>query len=147
MFDDCCSPLLDGRQNAATAEMLMRSRYTAYVLKNESYLLQTWHESSRPAQLNLDQDNIQWLGLQVIECEEGGMNDETGKVEFIASYKAGGKNQRIHERSCFVKQNMHWCYVGGEIENKQNGSHKTDKIGRNDPCPCGSGKKYKKCCG
>ena len=69
-FDNCCAPFLEGRQTAATAEKLMRSRYVAYVMKNESYLLHTWHESSRPAQLALEQGNIQWLGLQIIKCEK-----------------------------------------------------------------------------
>jgi SEC-C motif-containing protein len=115
-FGDCCAPIHEGRQTAATAEILMRSRYTAYVLKNESYLLQTWHESSRPAQLNLEQDHIQWLGLKIIKCEKGGIDNDAGEVEFIASYIAGGKTQRIHERSRFIKQNMHWYYVDGEMK-------------------------------
>lgn len=117
----------------------MRSRYSAYVLKQSAYLAQTWHPSTRPAALNIDADPVSWQRLAMLACEAGGEGDAQGTVEFVAWY-AGGQ---LHERSRFVREGGRWFYVDGEILP----AVAADKIGRNAPCPCGSGKKYKKCCG
>ena len=97
---------------APTAEALMRSRYTAYVLGLEDYLLQTWHPDTRPAALNLNEDQtIKWLGLQVKNFETHG---STATVEFVARYKIGGKAERLHEVSQFVLIESKWFYLVGK---------------------------------
>lgn len=116
-YGRCCGPCLDAGARAATAEGLMRSRYSAYVLGREAYLRQTWHASTRPATLALAQDApIKWLGLEIKATQAGGAQDSTGMVEFVARYKVGGKAQRLHEISRFIKQDGAWFYVEGELD-------------------------------
>jgi SEC-C motif-containing protein len=91
----------------------MRSRYTAYTLGKESYLLQTWHPSTRPAQLALHAQPSRWLGLNVVATQDGGADATHGVVEFVARYKIGGKAHRLHEVSRFVKEGGRWFYVDG----------------------------------
>ncbi len=110
----CCGPLHDGAV-AQTAEMLMRSRYSAYVLKREDYLLATWHPSTRPANLKLasQQPSPTWLGLDVKRHEHDG---EHATVEFIARLRyGGGKAQRMHEISRFVREQGCWYYLDGRF--------------------------------
>lgn len=109
----CCEPLHQGKA-APTAELLMRSRYSAYVLGLEPYLLQTWHPDTRPAALALDAEpQPRWLGLEVMHHEITG--EDSAIVEFVARYKVGGKAHRLHEVSRFVKVGGQWLYVDGEI--------------------------------
>jgi SEC-C motif domain protein len=113
-YAHCCGPLHDGSV-AATAEALMRSRYSAYVLKREDYLLATWHPSTRPASLKLaaQQPAPTWLGLDVKRHEE---NSDQATVEFIARLRyGGGKAQRMHEISRFVREQGRWYYVDGQF--------------------------------
>lgn len=92
----------------------MRSRYTAYTLQDEQYLLATWHPSTRPASLQLDADSsIKWLGLKIIATDKGGDQDNEGRVEFVARYKLNGKAHRLHENSRFSRENQRWYYVDG----------------------------------
>ena len=139
-FDTCCDPLLAGSREASTAEALMRSRYTAYGRRDEAYLLRTWHPSTRPASLGLDEE-IEWLGLEILRTEAGGPEDREGLVEFVARYRANGQHGSLQEASRFVREEGHWLYVDGKI------AEAGGRPGRNAPCPCGSGKKYKRCCG
>jgi SEC-C motif-containing protein len=89
----------------------MRSRYTAYVLGLEDYLLQTWHPDSRPDALNLSQDTaIKWIGLQVTHTET---HQSTATVDFVARYKIGGKAERLRELSQFVLLESRWFYLTG----------------------------------
>lgn len=114
-FSCCCEPCLTGSSLATTAEQLMRSRYTAYTLQNESYILDTWHPSNRPPHLNLQDEPTHWVGLKVVSTQAGEVDDAEGFVEFIARYKLNGKAHRLHERSHFVKQDGGWFYMGGEV--------------------------------
>ena len=108
----CCGLLHAGRP-AHDAESLMRSRYSAYALGLEDYLLATWHPSTRPASLNLGAaPQAKWLGL-VVKLRTGG--DAVATVEFIARYKVGGRAQRLHEISSFVREDGRWYYVDGVI--------------------------------
>ena len=110
----CCGPLHEGGV-APTAEALMRSRYSAYVLKREDYLLATWHPSTRPASLKLaaQQPAPTWLGLDVKRHEEQGAH---ATVEFIARLRyGGGKAQRMHEISRFVQEQGRWYYLDGQF--------------------------------
>jgi SEC-C motif-containing protein len=112
-YTDCCARYLNGREDAATAEALMRSRYTAYTLENEDYLLATWHPSTRPDSLKLaDGPHKKWLGLRVSRHEQTGENHSV--VEFVARYKVGGRAHRLHEISRFVREGGRWFYVDGE---------------------------------
>lgn len=139
-FDSCCGPLLAASHQAATAEALMRSRYTAYGRRDEAYLLRTWHPSTRPATLGLDED-IHWLGLEILRAEAGGPDDREGMVEFVASYRVGDQAGSLQEASRFVREDGRWLYLDGKIQAA------AEKPGRSAPCPCGSGRKYKRCCG
>ena len=112
-YTDCCARYLNGREDAATAEALMRSRYTAYTLENEDYLLATWHPSTRPDSLKLaDGPHKKWLGLRVSRHEQTGKDHSV--VEFVARYKVGGRAHRLHEISRFVRESGRWFYVDGE---------------------------------
>jgi SEC-C motif-containing protein len=151
---ECCGPIIEGDDGAATAEQLMRTRYSAYVLGEATYLGKTWHPSTCPGEMVME-EQLDWLGLEVVKCIAGLEGDEEGKVEFIARYRAGEQDGELHELSRFVKEDGQWLYLDGDI--KQD-NFETDmvgqrlqggakKVGRNAPCPCGSGKKYKRCCG
>jgi SEC-C motif-containing protein len=110
----CCGPLHDGAP-ASDAEALMRSRYSAYVLKREDYLLATWHASTRPSHLKLAAQRPEptWLGLDVQRHESEG---DRATVEFVARLRyGGGKAQRMHEVSRFVREHGRWFYVDGEF--------------------------------
>ena len=109
--DDCCGQFLGGRL-PETAEQLMRSRYTAFNLLDESYLLETWHSSTRPKSLGLSQqDKTQWTGLRVLNHSTEG---DTANVEFIARFKINGKAHKLHENSRFIKEQGRWFYVDGD---------------------------------
>ena len=109
----CCGRLHSG-EPAATAEALMRSRYAAFVMGNESYLLATWHPSTRPASVPFDHQQ-KWLGLRILDaCATG---SSTAEIEFIARYRIGGASaSRLHERSRFVKEGGRWFHVDGYFQ-------------------------------
>lgn len=112
-YKACCDLLHKGFA-ASTAEALMRSRYTAFVLVLEDYLLKTWHPDTRPTQLNLAEDPpTKWLGLQIKHTEN--TSETTAVVEFVARYKITGKAERLHEKSQFELVDGHWYYLSGEI--------------------------------
>jgi SEC-C motif-containing protein len=149
-FKLCCEPLLSGERVAATAEALMRSRYTAYIRAAVPYLLATWHASTRPE--TIDVESIpHWCGLEILGTERGGPEDSQGLVEFRATALAGERLIVLRERSRFVREEGTWSYLDGEFIKEEQPADPTppaqSKVGRNDPCPCGSGKKFKKCCG
>jgi len=109
--DACCGPLLAGIATAATAEALMRSRYCAYVHGAHDYLLASWHPSTRPATLELD-EAVRWLGLSVKRHEQD--EADAAVVEFVARYRIGGGSAvRLHEVSRFVREGGRWYYVDG----------------------------------
>ena len=101
---------------APTAEALMRSRYTAYVVEDANYLKETWHPEYRPDTVEAGRGQ-KWLGLKIRRTEAGGVTDDTGLVEFVARFKIDGKGYRLHESSQFVKANGRWYYTTGELRN------------------------------
>ncbi len=150
-FDECCGGILSGLQKAQSAEALMRARYAAFVTKQVEFLHQSLHPEHRQdhdiAATRRWAENAQWLGLQVVETHSGETGDSEASVEFIATYKEDGIVKPLHEISRFVKQDGEWFYVDGKLVMPQTATRDQPKVGRNEPCPCGSGKKYKKCCG
>lgn len=143
-YEQCCGLYLDEGVPAETAEALMRSRYTAHCKENLGYLFRTWHPETRPGHnaLNLQKD-ILWTGLEIISTEAGRPGDEQGMVEFVAQWVSSGQTLSMHEKSRFVCQEGQWLYVDGDVRQER---PTPVKVGRNDLCPCGSGRKYKKCC-
>lgn len=92
----------------------MRSRYTAYVKHNRDYLLSTWHPDTRPRELQLEtRPPTRWIGLKVVRSAFGLAGDSEGRVEFIARYKINGRASRLHETSCFRRENGRWFYLDG----------------------------------
>jgi len=162
-FKKCCEPFLNGEKHPDTAEKLMRARYSAYVHTNIDYLQKTLAPESKsdfdPKSAKQWAKQAQWLGLKINSTEFGGPTDKTGTVEFTATYKQGSETLDHHEVSKFRKaDNDHWFFVDGESHTHKAGEghhhakpetvvREQPKVGRNDACPCGSGKKYKKCCG
>lgn len=115
-FTDCCGCYIEGNTPAPNAEALMRSRYVAYTLGREDYLLATWHPSTRPATLDMvDKIETKWLGLEVKRHEYNLQEPDRAEVEFVARYKVGGRAHRLHEVSRFVREGEQWFYVDGDI--------------------------------
>ncbi|MGB7501547.1 MAG: YchJ family metal-binding protein [Azonexus sp.] len=113
VYAACCGRLHSGAENAASAEALMRSRYSAYVLRLADYLLATWHPDTRPSELDLTADDTKWLGLEV---KKHVLQDDThATVEFVARYRIAGKGYRLHELSRFVREDGRWYYVDGDM--------------------------------
>ena len=114
----CCGRYLAAdAPPAPSAQALMRSRFSAYALGREDYLLATWHASTRPAALDLAEDAgvVKWIALEVLRCEAGLAGDAAGIVEFVARYKVGGKAEKLREVSRFVREDGRWYYVAGEV--------------------------------
>lgn len=141
----CCDRFISGKEIPQTAEELMRSRFTAYSQNNLTYLEKTYHVTTRTSYKGFNTDNINWLGLEILETESGKPDDKAGTVDFIAHYKTHNTKHAMREKSSFIKENDNWFYLDGKA--KPLPTCNAEKTGRNDPCTCGSGKKYKKCCG
>jgi len=146
-YDECCGAIHNGTREAKTAEELMRSRYTAFVLADIDYILKTYASETRPTEdregiLNWAK-SVKWIRLEVLNTKLGNETDEEGFVEFKVHYFENRLNETIHEKSYFVKEEGSWVYVSGEYPKEMK---KENLPGRNEPCFCGSGKKFKKCC-
>ncbi|MDW4572324.1 YchJ family metal-binding protein [Microbacterium sp. M3] len=113
-FHGCCGPVLHGTP-APTAERLMRSRYTAFVVGDARHLAGTWHPGTRPDDLALDPAQ-RWTGLEILATEGGGPGDARGTVEFRAAWRWGRERGELHERSRFVRQSGRWWYLDGELD-------------------------------
>ncbi len=113
-YHQCCRRYHEGK-TAPTAETLMRSRYSAYVLGNGAYLHRSWHRSTRPNKKHLLQlAPLDWLELAIVRTEQGGEQDSSGIVEFVARYREGEQTGTLHETSRFVKEGGKWFYVNGD---------------------------------
>ncbi|MFW6346290.1 MAG: YchJ family protein [Halomonas sp.] len=132
----CCGRYHAGAP-APTPEALMRSRYTAFALGLVDYLLATWHPETRPAELSVD-DATRWLRLEVRESGEAG---DSGQVHFRAIFREGQRFGVLEEASRFCRERGRWFYRDGTPAVSRL------KPGRNEACPCGSGRKFKACCG
>ena len=153
-FDVCCGRYLRPEADAVTvypetAEALMRSRYCAYVLADEPYLLSSWHPSTCPLKIDFSGvDSMDWTGLSILRTDKGQAFDTQGEVEFTARYTVAGVEKQLHENSRFAREGGKWVYVDGKVKRNINNplEGSKEKTGRNQLCPCGSGKKYKHCC-
>jgi len=145
-FDDCCGPLLGGQRPAGTAEELMRSRFTAHVAQDYAYLHRTHQPTSRlPFVPEPAAPDISWTKLAV-HRHEAGPRPEVAFVEFSAFFTDEQGEKVIQERAEFVRTDGQWLYTRAVRSGPAPFKAAAPKPGRNDPCPCGSGKKYKHCC-
>jgi SEC-C motif-containing protein len=152
-YDACCEPYITGKAKAPTAEALMRSRYSAYAEHAIDYIINTCvHKGKDDIDYKSTRDwseQSTWLGLKIISVEKGGPADTEGTVEFEANYEQHGLKDVHHERAKFKRDGGgtggEWLYDEGHVVPRTI-IRSTPKTGRNDPCPCGSGKKYKHCC-
>jgi len=147
----CCGPIIAGERKAPTAEALMRARYTAYTKVEMEFLLASLHPDHRDEH---DADGVrtwaeesEWHGLIVVGTEAGGEGDGQGRVEFACKYTYDGEERRHHEDALFERHDGDWYFVSGEPVKSKPFVREDPKVGRNDPCPCGSGRKFKRCCG
>ena len=150
-YNECCKPFIHDNELVPTAEALMRSRYTAFTEAAVDYIESTTHPDQR-AQFDSSgtkewAEQSEWHQLQILNTSAGSAGDETGEVEFIATYSQDGNKTNHHERAHFRKLDGKWFFYDAEMVRPQPVVRETPKVGRNAPCPCGSGKKYKKCCG
>lgn len=113
-FETCCGPVLAGERAAATAEALMRSRYTAFAVGDAEYLLRSWHSATRPPELTLD-PGLRWLFLEIHRTERGGPFDDAGVVEFSAHHRDAGRRATLRETSRFRREDGAWRYVDGDL--------------------------------
>ena len=150
-FETCCGPLLARKEKAKTAEQLMRSRYSAFVEANIDYIMDT-HDPDTVEQIDRDSTlewakESEWLGLEITKTEKGGEGDTFGRVDFVSKYKIKGSEIEHRESATFRNEDGEWLFVDGEQISGPPMVRDSPKVGRNDPCSCGSGKKFKKCCG
>jgi SEC-C motif-containing protein len=143
---ECCGQFHNGDKTPATAEGLMRSRFTAYALRNTEYLMATWDATTRPKAIDFSKETAEWLRLIIEMVKKGGPKDSKGLVEFKAFYRQDGVEQVMSETSRFTKQAGRWFYLGGVVKLIGNANQQINE-GKNAPCSCGSGKKFKRCCG
>lgn len=146
-----CLPFIEGKKRPPTAADLMASRYVAYTKAEVDYLLATNDPKTR-AQADRKAieswaESAKWHGLDIVRTERGGVDDNEGTVEFIAHYELDGAKHDHHELASFRKIDGAWYFVDGNIVGRQPVRRESPKISRNERCTCGSGKKYKKCCG
>ncbi len=149
-YADCCEPVIKGTHPAETAEALMRARYTAYTQVEMEFLQTSLHPDHREEQDESARDwaeNSEWHGLEIRDTSAGGAADSEGTVEFVASFTHEDQDQVYHEVATFDKIDGQWYFREGRPGVRQPIVREEPKVGRNDPCPCGSGRKYKKCCG
>jgi SEC-C motif-containing protein len=111
-YAQCCGRFIEAGLQPESAEQLMRSRYSAYVLRDDAYLAATWHPSTRPAGPVAQDKSTKWLGLEVRRHVPAG---DSAIVEFVARSRTGGRAQRMHEVSSFVRENGQWLYVDGSF--------------------------------
>jgi len=149
LYSECCEPIISGTRKAETPEEVMRSRYCAYAKAEIDYLFSSTAPSQRE---NIDREEMRswaersnWLGLEIISAPKPEGNK--GEVEFIARYTDGDTPLEHHELAEFRKIDGDWYFHDGRLVRQKPYVRTEAKIERNAPCPCGSGKKYKKCCG
>jgi SEC-C motif-containing protein len=150
-YSGCCEGVIKGLITPASAADLMRARYSAFARHEIDFILDSVSPARRK---DFDRKGIEdwsrnsdWDGLEIVSTEKGGPGDATGQVEFIAKYREKGEENKHHELATFVKIEGSWYFDDGRAPPVKQVRSEGPKVGRNDPCPCGSGKKFKKCHG
>lgn len=152
-YEECCAPYILGEKHAPDVASLVRSRYTAFCQREFAYLVETTHPDFRD-DLSVETiaegtENVTWLRLDLGESSvsqrENGEQFE--QISFAAYYEQDGTARQLSETSFFKREGERLYYVDGVAHKPQAYKRPSPKCGRNDPCPCGSGKKFKKCCG
>ncbi|OAH99066.1 YchJ family protein [Methylomonas methanica] len=145
-YAECCGPIIDGAL-APTAEALMRSRYTAFVQRKLDHIERTHapeiKDDFNRAEAERMAEECEWRSLEIRNATETG---DTAQVEFTIKFRRDKQDRVQTELASFRRENGEWLYVSGDLNPKVT-QRVVSKVGRNDPCPCGSGKKAKKCCG
>jgi len=148
-YSECCEPVINGSRPAETAEQLMRARYSAYARVQMDFIFESTHPAHRKGYDHKGTkewaESSEWQGLEIVESTKGGSADSEGQVEFIARFSEKGVKREHHECAHFKRENGTWFFTDGSMVKPK--PLAVNKIGRNDPCGCGSGLKYKKCCG
>jgi len=148
-YAECCEPIITGARHAATAEELMRARYTAHVKVEIDFLYNSTHPDHRKGYDHKGTkrwaEESQWHGLQIVATTQGGEKDDRGEVEFVARFRDKNGIRAHHEVGQFERLKGKWLFTEGIMVKPK--PMTANKVGRNDPCTCGSGKKYKTCCG
>ena len=153
-YAECCRKIVEGGEEATTPEALVRARYSAYATRNFPFLVETTLPAKRTPEVTAEElarrtDGVEWLRLDILdsgrEPDSEGMEREC--VDYRAYYRIGSATMQIGERSFFQRVDGKLYYSDGAQLRPAPMRRATAKVGRNDPCPCGSGKKYKKCCG
>ncbi|NOI66522.1 YchJ family protein [Vibrio sp. 99-8-1] len=143
-YADCCQPIHLNHHEATEPEQLMRARFSAHKLKLIDFVVATYHPSchaENERQGIAESINLDWQRLEIVDAPTA--SEEQGWVEFKAYVNDDDGEHCMHERSRFIKENSLWYYLDGTFPQQA----VTKKVARNEPCPCASGKKYKKCCG
>jgi SEC-C motif domain protein len=148
-FADCCQPIINGTRESQKAEELMRARYSAFVMGAIDFIVASTHSRTRK-EIDLDfvrewSETSTWHGLEILEIKD--VNENKAFVSFEARFTQKGEDQTHREKSLFEREDGQWRFVTGDELKNPTVRYETPKPGRNDPCPCGSGKKYKKCHG
>ncbi len=150
MYAECCETLITGGVLATTPEQLMRARYSAYVVHDVPFIMNTTAPKTRET---IDETAVKrwseqtvWKSLEILETAIEA-DDQKGTVEFMAQYKESDVYVKHHEIASFERFDGNWLFVDGVHPEVTSVVNDGPKVGRNDPCTCGSGKKYKKCCG
>ncbi len=152
----CCLPIINASRQARTAIELMRARYTAYTLHNIDFIWDSTHPDQRDLSDRQAMENwsahAEWLGLTILDEGHANTSRLTDEVEFKVTFRITQITHLHHERSQFCFENNQWWFVEGQqiysgpLE-RPRPVVRNQQVGRNDPCPCGSGTKFKKCCG
>jgi SEC-C motif-containing protein len=147
---NCCLPIIQGKKQASTAEDLLRARYTAFTQGAVDFILSS-HHSRTVHEVKREEiadwaNHSQWMGLNIVQKEAGTIDDQEGTIIFSAHYRSNEKTHDHWEKSFFERENGHWKFLDAQGLRQGTLRRTEPKTGRNDPCTCGSGKKYKKCC-
>ena len=149
-FAECCEPIIKGTRESETAEELMRARYSAFVTHAIDFVVASTHSRTRK-EIDLDfirewSETSTWQALQILETKQ--VNANKAFVSFEARFANPAGEDQIHrEKSLFERENEEWKFVTGDELKNPTVRYEIPPPGRNDPCPCGSGRKYKKCHG
>lgn len=148
-FAECCEPIIKGTRESETAEELMRARYSAFVTGDIDFIVASTHTRTRKeidlAFIREWSETSTWRGLEIFETKQ--VNENKAFISFEAQFTQQGEDHRHREKSLFERENGKWRFVTGNDLKNPTVRYETPRPGRNDPCPCGSGKKYKKCHG